>query len=93
MLSLFRAPRDFVVLSLDGSRQVTETLEEDKSVTVDSQLDHYCARPDVPEFREVSLLKFVQNPQENWQCTGAKEQRCNSDTTSFLLTRSTRTTI
>ncbi len=60
MLPLFRASRDFVVLSLDGSRQVTETFEEDKSVTVDSQLDHYCARPDVPEFREVSLLKFVQ---------------------------------
>ncbi len=57
MLPLFRASRDFVVLSLDGSRQVTETFEEDKSVTVDSQLDHYCARPDVPEFREVSLLK------------------------------------
>ncbi len=60
MLPLFRASQDFVVLSLDGSRQVTETFEEDKSVTVDSQLDHYCARPDVPEFREMSLLKFVQ---------------------------------
>ncbi len=39
---------------------MTETFEEDKSVPVDSQLDHYCARSDVPEFRKVSLLKFVQ---------------------------------
>lgn len=60
MLPLFRASRDFIVLSLDGSRQVAETFQEDKSVTVDSQLDHYCARPDVPEFKEMSLLEFVQ---------------------------------
>ena len=41
MLPMFRAARGFIVLRLDGSRQWDDNLEEDKPITVDSQLDHY----------------------------------------------------
>ncbi len=59
MLPMFRASRDFIVLSLDGSRQVDDKLEDDRPVTVDSQLDHYGGRPDNDEFDQLTLLEFV----------------------------------
>ena len=59
-LPMFRASRDFVILSLDGSREVDDTLEDDRAVTLDSQLDHYIARPTTPQFEELTLLQFVQ---------------------------------
>jgi len=59
MLPMFRASRDFIVLSLDGSRQVDDKLEDDRPVTVDSQLDHYGGRPDSDEFDQLTLLEFV----------------------------------
>ena len=51
-LPMFRASRDFVVLSLDGSRAVEEHLTEDQPATALSALDHYTTRPSTPEFQE-----------------------------------------
>ena len=60
-LPMFRASRDFVFLSLDGSREVGDKTDEGgQVVTVDSQLDHYSSRPNTPEFKNLTLLKFVQ---------------------------------
>ncbi len=46
MLPMVKSSRDFVVVSLDGSREVDDNLEEDKPVTLESQLDQYCTRPE-----------------------------------------------
>lgn len=59
-LPMYRASRDFVILSLDGSREVDDKLDEGQVVTVDSQLDHYCSRPTTPQFEDLTLLQFVQ---------------------------------
>ena len=59
MLPMVRSSRDFVVLSLDGSREMGDNLEADKPVTVESQLDQYCAYPDTGEFNKLTLLEFV----------------------------------
>ena len=40
-LPMFKASRDFVVLSLNGSHAVNEHLDEDQSATVSSALDCY----------------------------------------------------
>ena len=50
-----------VMLSLDGSRQVEERLEEGKPATALSALDHYTSRPATPQFEEMTLLHFVQH--------------------------------
>ena len=61
MLPMYMASCDFVMLSLDGSRQVEERLEEGKSATALSALDHYISRPATPQFEEMTLLHFVQH--------------------------------
>ena len=61
MLPMYTASRDFVMLSLDGSRQVEERLEEGKPATALSALDHYTSRPAIPQFEEMTLLHFVQH--------------------------------
>ena len=61
MLPMYMASRDFVMLSLDGSRQVEKRLEEGKPTTALSALDHYTNRPATPQFEEVTLLHFVQH--------------------------------
>ena len=61
MLPMYTASHDFVILSLDGSRQVEEGLEEGKLATVLSALDHYTSRPATPQFEEMALLHFVQH--------------------------------
>ncbi len=60
MLHKVKSSRDFVVLSLDGSREVDDNLEEDKPVTLKSPLDQYCTRPDTGDFNQITLLKFVE---------------------------------
>ena len=60
-LPMYRASRDFVVLSLDGSRQLDDNLNEAENVTVDSLLDHYCARPATSHFEGMTLLEFAQS--------------------------------
>ena len=59
-LPMFKASRDFIVLSLDGSRAVEERLDEDQPATAPAALDHYAARPDTQHFNEMTLLSFVQ---------------------------------
>ena len=60
-LPLFRASRDFVNLSLDGSRAVESHLQDNQPATALSILDHYCARPEVPPFQDMPLLYFSQH--------------------------------
>ena len=60
-LPMYRASRDFVILSLDGSRQVDNNQEEGTAVvTLASQLDHYRSRPTTPHMEGLTLLEFVQ---------------------------------
>lgn len=59
-LPMFRASRDFVVLSLDGSRAMADHLTDDQPATAPSILDHYSARPDSPRFQNMNLLDFTQ---------------------------------
>ena len=55
-LPMYHASRDFVILSLDGSREV---LDEGKVVTIDSYLDHYSACPATADFQDLTILQFV----------------------------------
>ena len=48
MLPMYMAAGDFVMLSLDGSRQLEERLEEGKPATALSALNHYTSRPATP---------------------------------------------
>ena len=59
-LPMFRASRDFVVLSLDGSRAIQDQLDEDQPATALSTLDHYIARSTIPVFQNMTLLCFTQ---------------------------------
>ena len=59
-LPLFRASRDFVYLSLDGSRSVVTHLQTGQPATASSILDHYRARPANPPYKNMTLLHFAQ---------------------------------
>ena len=59
-LPMFRASRDFIMLSLDGSRAVGDRLDEDQPATALSALDHYIGHPNTPQFNEMTLLHYVQ---------------------------------
>lgn len=59
-LPMYQASRDFVVLSLDGSRAVEEHLIEGQPATSLSTLDHYVARPNALHFQDMPLLQFTQ---------------------------------
>ena len=59
-LLMFKAFRDFIVLSLDESRAVEEQLDDGQPATALSILDHYIARPATLWFRDMKLLHFVQ---------------------------------
>ena len=63
-LPMFKASRDFIVLSLDGSRAVEDHLEDDHHATALSILDHYMRRPNSPLFfsplfNDMTLLEFA----------------------------------
>lgn len=60
-IPMFRASRDFVILSLDGSRVVQDQLLDDRPATSQSLLDHYISRPTLPEFDNLTLLTFAQH--------------------------------
>ena len=60
-LPLIHSSRDFVVLSVDGSREVNDRLENESHATRASILDHYLQRPTTPIFEEMTLLYFAQN--------------------------------
>ncbi len=59
-LPMFRASRDFIVLSLDGSRAVEDQLQEGQPATAPSILDHYIRRPTTSQFRDMTILHFTQ---------------------------------
>ena len=77
--------RDFLYLSLDGSLDVEDKLQEGESVTVASQLDHYCARPATPEFEGMTLLQFVQRYKTPKKVGGDQEERCDCHCLPLLL--------
>ena len=58
-LPMFKASRDFIVLSLDGSRAVEERLEEHHHATALSILDHYMRRPNSVPLDDITLLEFA----------------------------------
>jgi hypothetical protein len=58
-LPMFKASRDFIVLSLDGSRAVEERLEEHHHATAISILDHYMRRPNSAPLDDITLLEFA----------------------------------
>ena len=58
-LPMFKASREFVVLSLDGSRALENRLEEQQQATAPSTLDHYMHRPHSLQFNNMTLLEFA----------------------------------
>ena len=60
-LPMFLASRDFVILSLNGSRQVEEHLQEGQPATAPSPLDHYISQLSTPHFEDMTLLHFTQH--------------------------------
>ena len=59
-LPMYRASRDFIILSLDGTRAVEERLEADQPATSLSILDHYIARPTTDPFNHMILMNYAQ---------------------------------
>lgn len=62
-LPLVHSTRDYVVLSLDGSRQVQQKKQVDSTsaATATSMLDHNIERPSNSTFESMTLLHFAQN--------------------------------
>ena len=60
-LPMFTASRDFIVISLDGSRAVQQQLKEGQSATIPSAIEHYIARPATQQFESMTLIHFVQH--------------------------------
>ena len=62
-VTLVKSIRDYVILSLYGSRQVQEEQPEDNTnrATVPSILDHYIQQPSDSSFQDMTLLYFAQN--------------------------------
>ena len=58
-LPMFKASRDFIVLSLDWSRAVEDHLHEGQRATAVSIIDHYMHRPGTPQFNNLTLLEFA----------------------------------
>ena len=54
-LPMYKALRDFVILSLDGSHAVEDHLEEGQRATALSIVDHYMGRPNSPHFNIMTL--------------------------------------
>ena len=56
---MFKASRDFVMLSLDGSRAFEHNSEQGQATTTPSILDHYIRRPSNSVFNRMTLLAFA----------------------------------
>ena len=59
-LPMFKASRDFVVLSLDGSRLI-ENVQDGQLTTAHSILDYYVHRSSTPTFNDMTLLTFARS--------------------------------
>jgi len=62
-LPMFKASRDFVVLTLDGSC-LLHNVQDGQISTVPSILDHYINRPTTPYFEDMTLLRSYIMPKE-----------------------------
>ncbi len=60
-LPMYKASRDFIVLSLDGSRAVETELVDGQPATAASAIDHYIARPVSHEFDHMTLMHFFRH--------------------------------
>ena len=60
-LPMFKASRDFVVLSLDGSRIVDNTTQDGQVATALTIFDHYVRRPTTSAFNSMTLLTFAKS--------------------------------
>ncbi len=58
-LPMYNASRDFITLSLDGSRAVEERIQQDGRGTALSILDHYLARPSTPTYSTLTTLEYA----------------------------------
>ena len=58
-LPMFKTSRDFIILSLDGSRAVEDRLEQHQSATAASIVDHYMQRPATASFNDLPLIEFA----------------------------------
>ena len=56
---MFKASRDFIILSHNGSRLVEQKLLEGQPATAPSIVDHYLRRPCTPLFNDMTLLSFA----------------------------------
>ena len=59
-LPMFKASRDFVVLSLDGTRAVQQNIEGE-AATAPSIVDYYIRRPTTSLFDSIPLLEFARS--------------------------------
>ena len=55
---MFKASRDFIILSLDGSHAVEDHLDEEQHATAPSIIDHYLVCPSTVPFSNITLLEF-----------------------------------
>ena len=60
-LPMFKASRDFIVLSLDGTRAVQQNIEEGEPATAPSIVDYYIRRPTTSFFDSITLLEFARS--------------------------------
>ena len=58
-LPMFKASREFIVLSLNGSRALEERLQEQNHAAALSILNHYMQRPNSARFNDMTLLEFA----------------------------------
>ena len=58
-LPMFKASRDFIILSLDGSRAAEDKLEERQRATALSIVEHYMGCPDSALFNSMTLQEFA----------------------------------
>ena len=71
---MFKASRDFIILSLDGSRAVEDRLDEEQHATAPSTI----VRPTTVPFNNITLLEFSR------QYTMPKTLLCHLITSHFL---------
>ena len=86
-LPMFKSSRDFIVLSLDGSRVVEHNAEQNQVTTMPSILDHYVRRPSTSNFNTMTLMNFATTYVMPRRTYTEKETSCSYCST-LLLSRS-----
>lgn len=57
---MYKASREFITVSLDGSRVVENHVQEDGCATAPSIFDHYMPRPSSPAFNTMTIMDYAQ---------------------------------